>query len=183
MHSQLMRISRRRAQRGLTLVEVLVAIVVLAIGLLGLAGLQVNALKVNQGSTYRWRASQLAIDLADQLRANRTPQLVGLPTGASPCTINASGVIGGSSCPTGYLATAVALPSWAQAQLATLPGAIVSFAPIATDAWEIDVTWDDSRAAQAGTPSNAAAAAGTQPKVCGASNITSTGCFSMFTNI
>jgi len=58
-------------QRGFTLLEILVAIVVLSIGLLGLAGLQVVSLNNNQVAYYRAIASQQAYDMADRLRANQ----------------------------------------------------------------------------------------------------------------
>jgi type IV pilus assembly protein PilV len=55
---------------GFTLLEILVAIVVLSIGLLGLAGLQVVSLNNNQLAYYRSVASQQAYDIADRIRAN-----------------------------------------------------------------------------------------------------------------
>ena len=55
---------------GFTLIEVLIAMVVLAVGLLGLAGLQVTSLKNNQSAYNRSQATQLAYDLADRMRAN-----------------------------------------------------------------------------------------------------------------
>ena len=57
-------------QNGFTLIEVLVAMFVLALGLLGLAGLQAHALKNNQSAYYRSQATQLAYDMADRMRAN-----------------------------------------------------------------------------------------------------------------
>ncbi len=56
--------------KGFTLIEVLVAMFVLALGLLGLAGLQASALKNNQSAYYRSQATQLAYDIADRMRAN-----------------------------------------------------------------------------------------------------------------
>ena len=56
--------------RGFSLIEVLVSIVVLSIGLLGLASLQISGLRVAQSSFYRAQAAQLATDMADRLRAN-----------------------------------------------------------------------------------------------------------------
>lgn len=58
-------------QSGFTLLEVLVAMVVLSIGLLGLAGLQAVSLNNNQMAYYRAVASQQAYDMADRIRANR----------------------------------------------------------------------------------------------------------------
>ncbi|MBY0572443.1 MAG: type IV pilus modification protein PilV [Undibacterium sp.] len=57
-------------QTGTTLIEVMVSVLVLAIGLLGIAGLQANALKYQKTSSYRSEASQIAYDLSDRLRAN-----------------------------------------------------------------------------------------------------------------
>ncbi|MDD2724767.1 MAG: type IV pilus modification protein PilV [Methylovulum sp.] len=55
---------------GFTLIEVLIAMLVLAAGLLGLAGLQATSLGNNQGAYNRSQATQYANDLADRIRAN-----------------------------------------------------------------------------------------------------------------
>lgn len=62
-------------ETGATLIEVLVAMVVLAIGLLGLAGLQATSIQSNHSAYYRSQATLLASDLADRMRANRTEAL------------------------------------------------------------------------------------------------------------
>jgi type IV pilus assembly protein PilV len=64
-------------QRGLTLLEVLIAVVVLAIGLLGVAGLQLAALQNGQQSYLRSQASTLAYEIADRMRANRGQAILG----------------------------------------------------------------------------------------------------------
>lgn len=56
--------------RGFTLIEVLIAVVVLSIGLLGLASLQSNGLRFNQSAQMRTQATQLAYDMSDRMRAN-----------------------------------------------------------------------------------------------------------------
>ncbi len=60
---------------GLTLVEILVALVVLSIGLLGLAGLQTLSLKFNTSAFHRTQATALVYDFADRMRANRQAAL------------------------------------------------------------------------------------------------------------
>lgn len=60
------------AQSGFTMVEVLVALVVLAIGLLGIAALYLNSLQAGRTAIYRTQAVNLAADLADRIRSNRT---------------------------------------------------------------------------------------------------------------
>lgn len=68
---------RMHKQRGFSLIEVLVTVLILAIGLLGLAGLQSTSLRSNHSSLLRSQATVLAYDIADRLRANRTEALNG----------------------------------------------------------------------------------------------------------
>ena len=58
------------SQHGFTLIEILVAVVVISLGLLGLAGLQVASLNNNQTAYYRAIATQQANDMMDRMRAN-----------------------------------------------------------------------------------------------------------------
>jgi len=60
----------RPRQGGASLLEVLIALVVLSLGLLGLAGLQVASLKANQDAGVRTQASILAYQIIDSVRAN-----------------------------------------------------------------------------------------------------------------
>jgi type IV pilus assembly protein PilV len=82
-----------RASRitGSTLVEVLVSLVVLSIGLLGVAALQLSSLRANSSAAQRSQATFLAYDIADRMRANRNAALAGAynigyddPASASP---------------------------------------------------------------------------------------------------
>ena len=57
-------------QRGFTMIEVLVSIVVMTFGLLGIAGLQLTSLQNSRSSTMRSIAIQQAYDIADRMRAN-----------------------------------------------------------------------------------------------------------------
>lgn len=63
--------------RGFTLIETLVALLVLSIGLLGVAALQLTSLRSNTSSSYRSQATFLAYDIADRMRANRQAALNG----------------------------------------------------------------------------------------------------------
>ena len=65
-------------QRGATLIEVLVAMLILSVGLLGLAGMQMTALQSNQSAYYRSQATVLAYDVIDRMRANRADALNGV---------------------------------------------------------------------------------------------------------
>jgi len=55
---------------GFTLVEVLVALVVMTVGMLGVAVLYVEGLRMNRTSIHRTLAVALASDMADRIRAN-----------------------------------------------------------------------------------------------------------------
>jgi type IV pilus assembly protein PilV len=57
--------------RGFSMIEVLVAVIVLSIGLLGLAGLQSVGLAHNQSASLRSTASIMAYGILDSMRANR----------------------------------------------------------------------------------------------------------------
>ncbi|MDF1589447.1 MAG: type IV pilus modification protein PilV [Gammaproteobacteria bacterium] len=56
---------------GFTLLEVLIAVFILSIGLLGLARLQLTGLQHNESAYLRTQASILASDMFDQMRANQ----------------------------------------------------------------------------------------------------------------
>ena len=62
---------RLRKARGVTLIEVLVTILIIGIGLLGLAGMQTVSMQYNHGSYQRTHANNMAYDIADRMRANR----------------------------------------------------------------------------------------------------------------
>lgn len=55
---------------GFTLLEVLIALFVLSVGLLGLATLQATSLRYNSDSYFRTQANVLAYDIMDRMRAN-----------------------------------------------------------------------------------------------------------------
>ncbi len=58
--------------QGFTLVELLVTVVVLAIGLLGMAGLQTTGLSANQSAYHRSQATVAISDIIDRMRSNTT---------------------------------------------------------------------------------------------------------------
>lgn len=64
--------SEQYKQRGVGLIESMVSLFVLAIGLLGMSGLQVNAMKQSQNAYYRTQATNLSYDIIDRMRANRS---------------------------------------------------------------------------------------------------------------
>jgi type IV pilus assembly protein PilV len=81
---------RRRTAHGMTLVEVLVTLVLVSVGLLGVAALQLTSLKSNQEAYVRSQASALAGDILDRIRAN--PQA--FRAGAYTVPLNGTGAAG-----------------------------------------------------------------------------------------
>lgn len=62
---------KRYSSSGFSLIEVLVALLILAIGVLGIAALQFKALKYGYDANTRTQISYLASDIADRMRINR----------------------------------------------------------------------------------------------------------------
>ena len=58
-------------QGGFSLIEVLVAVLIVSVGVLGVAGLQLLSLQNNTSAMYRTQAIQSAYDIMDRARANR----------------------------------------------------------------------------------------------------------------
>jgi type IV pilus assembly protein PilV len=99
---------------------VLVALVVLAIGLLGIAALYLNSLQSGRTAIYRTQAINLAADLADRIRMNRTAQAAyGTAFADVEAAVAACETIGG--CTDGDLAS-TDLANWKQEIAQQLPG-------------------------------------------------------------
>lgn len=58
-------------ENGIALIEVLVAVLVLAVGLLGMAAMQVQSSQMTNGAEQRTQAVLLTADMMDRIRANR----------------------------------------------------------------------------------------------------------------
>lgn len=122
---------------GFTLVEILVTLLVISIGLLGVAGLHSLSLRNNYDALMRSHASALASDIADRMRANQAAVVDGgeyddVELGAAP-TIDAT-----SS------QAAIDVFEWKEALAAQLPdgdGAIAI--DVATRIVRIDVQWGE----------------------------------------
>lgn len=127
---------QRHTNRGFTLLEVLIAIVVLSIGLLGLAGLQANGMRQNHSSNLRSQATFLAYDIMDRIRANRQ---TALDNGAYNIDIGDS--------PSGSGLEFNDLSEWKTTLAASLPAGDGSVSQ-AGSIFTITIQWDDSRGAE-----------------------------------
>ncbi len=122
---------------GFTLVEVMVALLVLAIGLLGLAGLLLAGLSSNHNAYVRTQATLLAQDMADRMRNNRG-NLAAYSGGATTDDCSAN------SC-TGAQMAGYDLAQWNQALAALLPGGagVIANNPAGSAVYEISITWNE----------------------------------------
>ncbi|HEC17811.1 MAG TPA: type IV pilus modification protein PilV [Gammaproteobacteria bacterium] len=141
---------RQRRQRGFTLMEVLISMVVLSIGLLGLAGLQVNSLKNNNSSYQRSQANLLANEIIDRIRANRA----GLEAGYY------DDLLGTTPTDPGCISTGCTVQQIAQYDAFLWSGELANRLPSGTgtvtgngadSVFTITVMWDDERTGATGT--------------------------------
>jgi type IV pilus assembly protein PilV len=68
---------RTHRQNGFSLIELLIALLILAIGLLGMASLMMTSMKSNQSASMRSQASWLAYDIIERMRSNSTEAIQG----------------------------------------------------------------------------------------------------------
>ena len=96
----------KRISEGFTLIEILVAVVIIAVGLLTTARMQLLAIQNTQGGYMRAQAANLGYDIVDRMRANLPAVTNGdydLAGGAAtPAMVNCKGAA--ANCSTGQLA-------------------------------------------------------------------------------
>ena len=138
---QLNHLSKNHRSRGFTLLEVLVAMVVLSVGLLGLSGLQTSSLRNNHSAFLRSQATLVSNDIIDRMRANRDSALAGdydiAYADSAPTTSCSSG------CDPDEVAE-VDVREW-RAYVARLPGGDSQITFPATGVAEVRVRWGDAR--------------------------------------
>jgi type IV pilus assembly protein PilV len=79
-----MSVNKPGSQAGFTLVELLVSVVIMAIGILGVAALQVVSLQQNRSALFRAEALQISNDILDRMRANPTVDYAPVAIGEAP---------------------------------------------------------------------------------------------------
>jgi type IV pilus assembly protein PilV len=110
---------QRNKRAGFTLIEVLVALVVVSVGMLGIAGLYVHGLQAGRTAMFSHQAVTLAGDVADRIRAN--PRAGAAYAGAGA---DNSCVAGGVNCNEAEMA-AHDIFVWAQQAQNSLPNGTV----------------------------------------------------------
>jgi type IV pilus assembly protein PilV len=147
----------RQAAAGFTLVEVLVALLVLSIGLLGLAALQLTSLSLNTDSYLRTQATFFAYDIVDKMRLNPagvtsgnydvavSGDAAGKISSYQSCVASSCKCTGTSTCDAGNLALNE-LGAWYLKMDEVLPGSSSKRATITRDLTNlvtITINWSE----------------------------------------
>lgn len=138
-----MQLTQQKPQKGFSMLEVLIAILVISFGLLGLAGLQAVGLKNNQTAYLRSLATQQAYDMADRMRTNMTGVAAGsydniaTGVGSDPgCISNTSGCTPTQMAQNDRFA-------WNTANAALLPGGSGIVVGTSATIFTITVSWSE----------------------------------------
>lgn len=115
----------RRHEKGFSLIEVLIATLVLAVGILGIAQLHLNSFQNNREALYRNQATVIADDLLGKIRANPSALASGaynaLQFNADSATPASVSCLDSSGCSATEIATRD-VHEWARNFVATMPG-------------------------------------------------------------
>lgn len=125
-----------KPQSGFSMVEVLVAILIVSVGLIGMALLQSMALKYSQSSNYRTQAVNLSTNLLEQVRANRAEasSYVGTFTASSAtCASTGNG-----------MTAATFLSEWRCQMHKQLGGGAKAVVTRTNNQVQVQITWADS---------------------------------------
>jgi type IV pilus assembly protein PilV len=124
-----------RYQSGVTLLEILVTVVILSLGLLGLAGLQITGLQNNRDAYNNAVAGQTLEDISERIRAD----LAGMRANNYDSRDLSADA---TQCATGV---AVSFTSRTQCQLANLPGGVARIREVTggLNAFYVAVRWND----------------------------------------
>lgn len=131
---------------GFTLIEVMVAVLVLSVGLLGLASLQANGLRQNSSAYMRTQAIIMANDMADRMRANPTEVAAGTYNNIV-ATIADPGCLLATCTPDRIAEHDIATWYSSLSELPNGTGTVTGDGRLFT----ITVMWDDNKVGAAGT--------------------------------
>lgn len=132
---------RNWSYRGFSLIEVLIALIIMSVGMLGIAGLYVQSMQAGRTSVFRHNAVTLAGDVADRIRANPSAGA----TYAAGVGADKNCVDGGVDCSPADMAQHD-INLWEQQADRSLPNGTVQINlddSVAPPTYEIVVIWDE----------------------------------------
>lgn len=133
-----------RPQRGFSMIEVLVTLVILAMAMLGSAGLQAYAMKTGQGGQFRNQAAFLVADMVERMEANKTKSV---SASGYASALSSSVDCSSNSCSPDDLA-AYDVTQWKAAILAVLPegtGTVTQTAAGNPSTYTVTINWVDRK--------------------------------------
>lgn len=128
--------NRSKFHKGFSLIEVMVALTIFSIGLLGLAGLQQVGLVQNATAMQRTLAMNHAYDILDRMRNNRITNYTSIAASSAPNCVTAA-------CSPDELA-AYDKYEWSLAIADDLPNGI-GFITGDPSGYEVHIGWDENR--------------------------------------
>ncbi|MEE4184655.1 MAG: type IV pilus modification protein PilV [Gammaproteobacteria bacterium] len=128
-------------QGGFTLLESLISLVILSVGMLGIAALYVEGLRAGRTAVYRTTAVNLAADMMDRIRANPQARFAYQGGGALNNCVNA-----GNNCTAQQMAQEDVL-LWTNEVAARMPGGVAANVAVANagvvDIYTITINWPE----------------------------------------
>lgn len=165
-----------RCQRGFTLIEILISLVILSFGLLGIAGMMGQSIKSNSSSYLKQRSIQSAYNIIDRMRANTQVAISGsyaannlVMSGVPTLPSTPAADCGNTTCTAAQLATydtwywlvndvAARLPNGCASVTTSISGLNTKVT--------VTVQWEDGPAqAQLGSATAASAAVASRPNL------------------
>lgn len=117
-------------QQGFSLLEVMIALLIFSVGLLGLAGMQMGGLQSNHSAMMRTIATLQSYDMAERLRSNR---------------------MGNYAAPNAGSVEDIDLTTWNQMVGRELPSGQGQIQVLGGGAFNVSVMWDEDRNGAVGT--------------------------------
>ncbi len=131
----------KKSAAGFSLVEVLIALVIMSVGMLGIAGLYVHTMQAGRTSLFRHHAVTLAGDVADRIRANPRAGAGYVVGGVDNNCVN-----GGIDCTPAEMAQQDIF-LWALQAGDTLPGGTVNIVldnAVVPNTYQITIAWTEA---------------------------------------
>ena len=144
------RLHSGRNMAGVTLIEVMISVLILGIGMLGVAAMQTTALRNNQSAMQRSQIVMQTYTILDAMRANRDAALIG--------GYNTAGML--CTAPTGGSLIQNDQAAWLNGLKSAIggdPGTTCGSIDCTDGACKIIIQWDDSHAADVGQSHNGSA--------------------------
>jgi len=121
--------------KGFSLIEVLVSLLILSIGLLGVASMQVQGLKFSHDAYLRTQISMVASDIIDRMRLN--------PGNAANYVSNYTNTGANNGCVQANTGAANDLNCWHNSVESTLPPGLQTNVTFASSLYTVSMIWTD----------------------------------------